>query len=155
MSVKSSSSHGLLAFGHDVTAQELRADHALLRELLCRFENMDDCYARRDLIEVAVDLFEVHSALESGARQHSERLLCEHEALRELMEQVEHTDARSHLHYIRGVALCRAFSGYLSREEESIPRSTVLCPRWDAGSLALLHERDLLIDYAERLLRPH
>jgi hypothetical protein len=155
MPLKSSSSHEPIAFHYEVTAQDLRGDHALLRELLCRFEIMDDCYARRDLIEAAVDLFEVHSALESGIRRHSGRLLCEHQALCELMEQVEHTDARSHLHYARGVALCRAFASYLSREEESIPCSTVLCARRDVGSLALLRERDLLVAYAEHLLRPH
>jgi hypothetical protein len=153
--LRSDAAHEAPAAAREVTARDLRGDHALLRELLCRFENMDDCYARRDLIELAVDLFEVHSALESGVRQQFERLLCEYEALRELMEQVEHTDVRSQLNYARGVALCRAFDSYLSREEESIPRSAVLCPRRDAGSLALLHERERLIDYAERLLRPH
>lgn len=138
-----------------MTARDLRGDHLLLRELLYRFEILDDCYARRDLIEVVVDLFEIHSALEARARQGSERLLCEYEALNELMEQVEHTDARSQLHYARGVALCRAFDSYLDREEASIPRSVVLCEREDVGSQALLRQRALLIDYAERLLRPH
>ena len=64
----------LLGAGYyQIGGLELRGDHRTLRQLLMRFECAEDRYERRDLLQLVVDLFEVHSAIESQARPLSAR----------------------------------------------------------------------------------
>lgn len=136
-------------------ALDLRHDHQTLRELLDRFEQLDDYSARRDVMQLVMDLFEVHSAIESLTRKDSNELVRECEAVYELMEQVEASDPKSQLHFARGLELSRAFEAYVANEESTVAVSAFVFRRPSAESASLLRERERLVDYAERLLRPH
>ncbi|MBV8062493.1 MAG: hypothetical protein JOY51_02810, partial [Nevskia sp.] len=125
-------------------------------ELLDRFEQLDDYHARRDLIQLATDLFEVHSAIESLSRRDSRELLRECEAVHELMEQVEISDPKSQMHFARGLELSRAFDAFIANEESVVDDADFVSLHHLAPhNAALLRERSRLMDYAERLLRLH
>lgn len=135
---------------------DLRQDHRVLHDLLCRFEQLDDYTARRDVMQLVTDLFEVHSAIESLTRRDSYELLRECEAVHELMEQVEVSDPKSQQHFARGLELSRAFDAYIANEESLVDDAAfVSLHRLAPHNAALLRERSRLMDYAERLLRLH
>ena len=134
---------------------DLRQDHRVLCELLYRFEQLDDYYARRDVMQLVVELFEVHTAIDSLVRKASHELVRECEAVYELMEQVESCDPRSQLHFARGLELSRAFEAYVANEESEAEGPILLALSGQPDQAPLLRERTRLMDYAERLLRPH
>lgn len=134
---------------------DLRQDHRVLRELLYRFEQLDDYYARRDVMQLVVDLFEVHTAIDALVRKDSRELARECAAVYELMEQVESCDAKSQLHYARGLELSRAFEAYVANEESEAAGPILMSLNAQPDHAPLLRERARLMDYAERLLRPH
>jgi hypothetical protein len=125
-------------------ALELRRDHGVLRELLLRFDCTDGPLARRELIQLAADLFEVHSAIEAQVRGGSLSRECE--ALRSLIAGAESGG-------IGSAALRQALDAYLAGKAAAaeVPASF----RRDADNLHLLRERARLLDYAEQLLRTH
>lgn len=140
---------------YEIRTEVLAGDHRLLLQLLGRFEQTEDCDARRDLMQLAIDLFEVHSALEA-ARPHPPELEQERERVYALMEQAENAGARSPRHYVCGVALKRALEGYFEREEmagAALP--PVLHLERSGTHRALLRERASLVGYAMILLRLH
>lgn len=137
-------------------AIDLRQDHRLLQELLCRFEQLDDCHERRYVMQLVMDLFEVHSAIESLIRRDSYELMREREAVHALMEQVASCDAARQDHFARGLELSRAFDAYIANEESAVDDAVfVSWRRLVPHNTALLRERARLIDYAEKLLRRH
>lgn len=142
---------------YQIDGLELRGDHRALRSLLLRFECADDRYERRDLLQLAVDLFEVHTAIEAQARPQSFELRRECEAIRDLLEEVESADPESQVLFANGLELSRAYDAYLANEEAAsasdVP-ATLQMTR-DPGNRALLRERARLLDYAERLLPLH
>lgn len=136
---------GIVSHGQ-VGALELRRDHGVLRELLLRFGCTDDPQARRELIELAADLFEVHAAIEALVR--GDGLPRECEPLRGLIAGAETGG-------ISPAALSQALEAYLAGKP-SAPASAATVPlRRDADNLHLLRERARLLDYAEQLLRTH
>jgi hypothetical protein len=139
----------------EIGADQLRGDYRLLCGLLERFELADDCYVRRDLMELVVDLFEVHVAIRALVKQPSHEALREREAVYELMEQVEGTDARSRLHLARGIELGRALQAYVAGEDMLAPgQATLRLPR-GPESRSLLNDHASLVDGAQQLLRLH
>jgi hypothetical protein len=139
------SNTGIVSHGQ-VGALELRRDHGVLRELLLRFECTDEPQARRELIQLAGDLFEVHSAIEAEVRGGSLPRQCE--ALRSLMARAETVE-------IDRVELRQVLDAYLAGEEALPGASEPAAFRRDADNLHLLRERARLLDYAEQLLRTH
>jgi hypothetical protein len=139
--------------GHaQVGALELRRDHGVLRELLLRFECTDEAQPRRELVQLAADLFEVHSAIEAqaerGENEYHAVLSRQCEALRSLLVGAGAAATGS-------VELRQALDAYLA-SEESLPESGApLSFRRDADNLHLLRQRARLLDYAEQLLRTH
>lgn len=137
---------GIVSHGQ-VGALELRRDHGILRELLLRFGCTDEPQARRELIQLAADLFEVHALIEAQVRG-DEGLTRECEALRGLIAGAESGG-------ISPAALSQALEAYLAAKPAA-PRSAGPLPlRRDADNLHLLRERARLLDYAEQLLRTH
>lgn len=141
------SNTGVASHGQ-VGALELRRDHGVLRELLLRFECTDEAVARRELIQLAADLFEVHSAIEAQAGGAGDMLTRECEALRGLLTRAESAQ-------ISRVELRQALDAYLASEESRPEPEAPLGLRRDADNLHLLRERARLLDYAEQLLRTH
>ena len=133
----------------------LSDDHRVLRDLFSRFLRLDDRHARRDVMHVAIDLFEVHCALDALSRSGDDDLSHECESVHDLMDLVEASDPRSVVHDVRAIELCEAFTDYVRREEAgeaaAFPKTLLL----NDESAVLLRERAKLRDYAERLLRPH
>lgn len=132
---------------------ELRRDHAVLRELLERFECTDDAHGRRDLIQLVVDLFEAHNAVEAQVRGENPVLTRECEALHALLARLERCDD-AELLPLRAAQLQRAFDAYLANEEALEDASEPPRKR-DLDDRGLLRERARLLDYAESLLRTH
>ncbi len=96
----------------------LREDHRILLLLLNRCGQASDCHSRRDIMQLVVDLFEVHSAICAQTRLNGESMP-ERLAVSELMDQVEGTDARSRLHFARSVALAPVLEAYVARGGKS------------------------------------
>jgi hypothetical protein len=138
-----------------IRAQDLETDHHLLRSLLNRFEIAYEASLRRNIMQVVVDLFELHSAIEAQMFPCLHELSRERDAVYDLMEQVEGTDARSQLHFARGLELKRVFEVYIDREEslERHHRSQRL--QRTQSNHAMLEQRAQLVDHAEQLLRLH
>jgi hypothetical protein len=141
------SNTGIAAQGQ-VGALELRRDHGVLRELLLRFECTDEPQARRELIQLAADLFEVHSAIEAQAGGAGAMLSRECEALRTLLTRAESAQ-------VNRIDLRQALDAYLASEESQPEPEAPLGFRRDADNLHLLRDRARLLDYAEQLLRTH
>ena len=145
------SNTGIVSHGQ-VGALELRRDHGVLRELLLRFECTDEAHSRRELIQLATDLFEVHSTIEAqaekGMGEYGPVLSRECEALRSLLVSAE-SAATDRLE------LRQALDAYLA-SEEAVPGSDApVSFLRDADTLHLLRQRARLLDYAEQLLRTH
>ena len=76
-----------------IHARDLRSDHRLFRQLLERFELHDQSMVRREIMQLVVDLFDLHSAIEAQVYPSVHELCREQDAVYDLMEQVEGTDA--------------------------------------------------------------
>lgn len=139
----------------EIGADQLRGDYRLLCGLLERFELSEDCYFRRDLMQLVVDLFEVHVAIREQVREPSPEALREREAVYELMEQVEGTDARSRLHRARGIELGRALQAYIAGEDMMAPGNAMLRLPRSPQNRALLRDHAALAEAAQNLLRLH
>ncbi|MDB5974658.1 MAG: hypothetical protein JWR07_1418 [Nevskia sp.] len=138
-----------------VHARDLRMDHRLFRQLLERFELHDQPMVRRDIMQLVVDLFDLHSAIEEQVFPVVHDLSLERDAVYDLMEQVEGTDARSQLHFARGLELKRAFEIYIEKEESQPRRIASRQLERTRSNRTLLQERMQLIAQAEQLLRLH
>jgi hypothetical protein len=125
-----------------VGALELRRDHGVLRELLLRFECTDEPQSRRELIQLAADLFEVHSAIEAQASGGND-----YQTVLSLLIKAGAAAAAP-------LELRQALETYLAGEE-SLPEADAQGFRRGADNLHLLRQRARLLDYAEQLLRTH
>jgi hypothetical protein len=99
-----------------VFAQDLRQDHDRVRRLLDGFATGATAIDRRDAMRLAIDLFEVHTALEDkfyitgvGGGPY--------QAIMGMMEQLELTDPASQLYTARGIELKDAIEAYMAAEE--------------------------------------
>lgn len=138
-----------------IHARDLRSDHRLFRQLLDRFELHDRPMVRREIMQLVVDLFDLHSAIEAQIYPSVHELSREQDALYDLMEQVECTDARSQLHFARGLELKGAFELYIDKEEAQPRRVARLQLERTRSNRTLLQERMQLIAQAEQMLRLH
>jgi hypothetical protein len=97
---------------------DLRRDHDHVRHLLDAFITGATMIGRRDMMRLATDLFEVHSALEAeffitevGGRSY--------EAIMGMMEQLELTNPASQLYTARGIELKGVLEAYMAAEERT------------------------------------
>lgn len=138
-----------------IHSQDLDADHSLMRGLLNRFESTDEHAVRRSIMQVVVDLFELHSAIELQMFPALDKLSRERDAVYDLMEQVEGTDARSQLHFARGLELIRAFRAYIEHEESLERQAVSLRLQGTNSNSIMLEQRAILVRHAQLLLRLH
>ncbi len=138
-----------------VHMRDLQADHSLFRRLLNRFEQIELPMVRRDIMQLMMDLFDLHSAIEGMIFPAARQLIKEREAVYDLMEQVEGTDSRSQLHFARGLELKRVFEAYIDREDSLVRRPKSVHLKKTPGNRSLLEERALLVNHAEKLLSLH
>lgn len=134
------------------SACDLRTDHEQVRLLLQRFSDTRPVDQRRDAMRLALDLFEVHTALEEPLYREGVRRAT-YTAIAGMMEQLEMTEPSGRLYLARGLELRQALESYLAREEDA----RLLLPANDAGldaqdrSLLALHYN--LVRDAQRMLR--
>jgi hypothetical protein len=140
--------------GAMLSVWDLREDHERVCALLHRFEHATTVPRRSEAMRLALDLFEVHSALEDqlysiGGTQRAMRVL------NDLRQLVELTDPASGLYVERGLQLKRVMEAHMTAEEDVDP----LMVRHQIAPLP--HNRDLLlvrwmlIEQAQDLLRVH
>lgn len=137
-------------FGRDgrLRRDELQSDHDCLRALLEAFGSDGSAMRRRDLLRLAIDLFDTHTQIEDavvrGAPKHARAELFD------LIETIEMTDPGSKLYLARGLELRQRLEEHLDEEERGTTRHA---PAADCDE-ELLHFRDVLRERAQHLLQP-
>jgi hypothetical protein len=131
-----------------LSADELQQDHERMRLLLSRFSGVRPVGERRDAMRLALDLFEVHTALEEQLYVDDVHRAT-YGALSGMMEQLEMTEPSGRLYLARGLELRQALEAYLAREEAAGHCELGA----DAGDRQLLSLRHTLVREAQRLLR--
>lgn len=140
--------------GAMLSVWDLRQDHERVCALLHRFRCALTVSDRSETMRLALDLFEVHSALEDqlysgGGAQQAKRIL------HDLQQLVERTDPGSDLYLDRGLRLKKVMEAHMTAEEDVDP----LMVRHQITPIAhnqdLLLVRRMLIEQAQDLLRVH
>jgi hypothetical protein len=137
-----------------LSVSDLRRDHERVRSLLHRFAHLPSAADRRDAMRLALDLFEVHSALEEQLYA-TDATRAAYAAIADLMEQVELTDPGSRLYMARGLALKDALEEYIAAEEQTEPLLVRDRLHLATYNLNLLYLRRNLLEEAQRVLRVH
>jgi hypothetical protein len=161
MSQRVESSPGLIPAGvqaryhgnyhlQSLTVASLRTDHECLRRLLRSFEAAASPMQRRDVLRLAIDLFDTHTQLEHalpGASDVRDLAL-----LFDLIELIEMTDPASKLYIARGMEFKIRLEAHLNEEDARPVSAMTRLPLFDEG---LLHFRDVLLERADAHFRRH
>lgn len=138
----------------ELSIGDLRKDHDRIRDLLYRFERAPEASTRRELLCLAIDLFQVHSALERqlyriGHIAHAQHWIA-HQA-----RQLASVEPKSRLYRARALELKHAVETDLALEEQAQPPllRQQLCLDHDNRNLLLL--RSLLIEKIRNPVRFH
>ena len=140
--------------GAMLSVWDLRQDHERVCALLHRFECASNVSDASEAMRLALDLFEVHSALEdqlyciSGA-QRAKRVL------HDLKQLVETTDPDNRLYRDHGLRLKSVMEAHMNAEEDVDPLMVRHPIRPVSHNQDLLLVRRMLIEQAQDLLRVH
>lgn len=138
----------LLGHGAELpTRTQLLGDRCCLRRLLGQFASQVDAALRRDLLRLAIDLFDVYTQL-TAALPDARQADAQH-PLFDLIETAEVTDPASRLYWVRGLELKQRLELYLDAEET---RSRPSRPVWRAIDPEVLHLRQVLLERAQAAL---
>lgn len=140
--------------GAMLSVWDLREDHERVCALLHRFQCATCASDRSEAMRMALDLFEVHSALEDqlysiGGAQQAKRML------HDLQQLVEMTDPGTGLYLDRGLRLKSVMEAHMTAEEDV----DLLMVRHQIMPVShnqdLLLVRRMLIEQTQDLLRLH
>jgi hypothetical protein len=133
---------------------DLRKDHDRIRDLLHRSEHSEAPSERRELMRLAVDLFQVHSALDRQLYQIGPMADAQY-WIAEQARQLAGLETRCRRYRARSLELKQAIETYLATEEHIQPPLVrqQLCLDHDNRNLLLL--RSLLIEKTRNPVRFH
>ncbi len=141
---------------YQIHTADLCTDHRLLLELLGRFVHDGSAEAGRELMRVAMDLFQVHCAISTQVLQPAlKQLEWECQALHELMEIVEAAAAEGVLHLISVIELRLALERFFAAEQILMGSPRLLQVPATRSNRVLLHDRNDLMAYAQHMVRLH
>jgi hypothetical protein len=117
-------------------------DRHCLLAILRAFEHETISAFRRDLLRLAIDLFDVRLQM-FGAAVVSDR---EQATLLDLIETIEQTDPRGKLYVARGLELKRQIEDYLAREAGATLEAEPADPRLQRLHLSLRERATLMLE---------
>jgi hypothetical protein len=141
---------------YQIHAAELCMDRRLLLELLGRFEHDNSAESGLELMPVVMDLFRVHCAIEAQVLFPGiAELEWDCEALPELMEAVEAAATQGCLHLVSVIKLRLSLERFFAAKEALMGPPQILQVPATRSNRVLLHDRNDLIAYAQRMVRLH